>query len=246
MDDSIIKVFDVIWKNADLIIHTNPYDLHLLVGLYESYVERENKSYIWYSTCFALPPFLCDVLKLKAPVKGIKSTSIPQLKPGNYYYFSVFSHDFSIVYVNAKNIYYIDYYSETQRLHPFRMEKLSLERLNIFLQALSKNDINAYLNFHAGSDDFNAEFRDDFQRLYNKKPSLAKLFSEVFEQKLASKIDVEDILRVLLKENPSFPMLDYDLYDYTKEDFEDKPKGALEEAQNIYQSCLEKVKKEFH
>jgi predicted transcriptional regulator len=233
-----MEVFDFIQKHNDLIIHTNPYDLHLLIGLYESFVERKNESYIWYSTCFAIPPFLCDVLKLKAPINGIRYDFVPQLKPGNYYFFNCFDHEFSIVYLDDKTIYCIDYYSETQRSHPFRLERFSLEKIKIFIEALMKNDINGYVKFHGGNASYEETFKEDFQRIYEKYPELAKLVNEVYEQKLNSYVTIEDVFRVLLKENPSFPMSDIDSIDYTEEDFENKPANALQKATEIYQSYL--------
>ena len=181
---SICRVLDFIVEYRDLIIHTNPYDSHLLFHLYETCVEDLHENFIWLSTCFALPPFLCDVLHLQAPRKGKRYDVVPVLKKNHYYYFSVFNHDFSIIYLDDSHIYLIDYYSETKRLLPFRVLKMSKNKLTTLLESLTNNDVDSYLKIHEGNDAFEKEFKKIFRRTARRHPEFAKLFDRVYEQEL--------------------------------------------------------------
>lgn len=195
----------------------------LVVYLYETNGDIE-KAY----SCFWIPPYLCDLLRLQAPEKGVQ-VAPTDMTPGHYYFLYLFDHHLSLIYLDPNTIYVIDYYAETNRSDKFRVTSIIPSDLNSFVQAILTKDIDSYADFHHGD----SAYRQDLHRDIKSHT----LLNGVFEQPLVQ-IDHSDILRVALKTQPSFPSSDVYDTDYTTEDFEDDGPLALCHAQKLYTSNL--------
>lgn len=211
---------------------TNPYDKHLLLNLYQDAIINGN-------SCFWIPPFLCDILRLQAPQHG-QLVDLTMMRPGHYYFLECLSHYASILYLDSNIIYYVDYYVETGRASPFRIEQISIAQLYQLITSASTFDVEGYVNFHGGNADHLAMVHLDIQ--YNR-PKLGgpSLIEAIYEQPLQDGINLHDLLRVIDRSHPSFPMSDIDANDYTEEDFEGLSETALPLAIQHYEMYLQQV-----
>lgn len=225
-----------IQRHRDLILATNPYNLSLLFNIHQTGGDVEKES-----SCFWIPAFLCDLLRLKPHHLG-REIDIRDMSPGHYYYLSLVDHDTSIIYVDDENIFCVDYYMETGRKNFFWARRFTRVRLDRFIKAALDIDINNYAAFHQGNQAYRTELRKSVQWSIGYY-GFAKLVEHVYEQPLSHIPTLQDIRRVVTMTDPSFPYTDVETAqgEFGSEDvydFELEPPEALEYAREIYENKL--------
>lgn len=220
-------------NHTSVVFALNPYNMHLLDTLCYDNIDEHH-------CCFWVPPVLCDMLRLQAPDKGT-CVDYSMMRPGHYYYLECLDHHVSIIYLELEIIFYVDYYQETGREFPFRIEQITVAELNRFLQSVTDANLDEYVKFHKGD----SALRDhlESQANYIQPGSLIEC---VYEQPLQpNDIDLADLRRVIEGTDPSFPMSDFDLGgrdSYIKIDFEDRLPEDLIHANQRYDSYFEKFR----
>lgn len=224
-DTSIVRILNKINRDRSLFIRVNPYNEHIIYDLYEH--NNQGKNIDYNCSCFYIPPFFKDLFKLPLVGNRIYKSGdpvMPKFKNMHFYQINPYSHHSIIIYLNVSKIYYIDYYSETGRESPLRIEKITKTKLNKYISALIGGDLDEVVKFHMGNDKFR-------QMLTNAK----FLLEDISEQQIKYIPQLSDVLRVILSKSHC------DQMDYTDEDLEDlESKKAIEKAKILgYQELAE-------
>lgn len=98
-------------------------------------------------SCFNIPPYIFDLFRL---YESQKIENPEKCQPNHIYFFDVYNHIFTILYFSKDDIWYFDYYIETGRSEPLRLEKITLEEFDHMLGVMSTNNIEEIVQFHRG------------------------------------------------------------------------------------------------
>lgn len=125
-----------------------------------------------YWTCFYPPIIIKDLYSLNnIGVKNIifKLNDL-KLNPGYIYNFEILNHHFSVLYKNIDEMYYIDYYEETNRgsnldrPNSFRLEKMDKNKLIRYIYSYLKRDFHSHALFHYGDKDYENSYKEIFNK----------------------------------------------------------------------------------
>ncbi len=204
-NNEYIPILSFIRQHKDIFLKTNPYNHHLIGHLYDD--KYNNSPIIKNYSCMYVPLYFLDLFGVK---KIDEYTNIDlnnvQLRCGHIYHINVYSHEAILVYVDPEYMYYIDYYSETGRDQPFRIDSVSLQLMMDYILGSLSNNVDAYVNFHNG----NERFR---KYILERYPG-AELMESIMEYKIKCIPQISDILRIMFVKR----FANIDSEDYSAED----------------------------
>lgn len=160
-------------------------------SLYEKIVNKEDLSKILWS-CFFAADFILDLY-------GVYSRDVPELnsepgfnrlpavKASNFvsfeqdfhngfvYKFGIINHQFIVIYLSEEELYYIDYYSETERAEYYRFDSMKREYFLDYIKNYLDGNVEEHSNFHQGSENYSIDCHYSFQQhtpslVYAKTP----------------------------------------------------------------------------
>lgn len=202
-------------------LRSNPYIIGLMSYVHE--IKENDNAVLENYSCFNLPPYFQDLfIHTRGTLEDLfddDNRAPIRVEPSYVYYIATWSHVATIIYLNKDEIYYVDFYSETDRPESFRFERLTPEIVNTYLENCRRNDIEGYLRFHNAGADLRSE-------LYSVIPD-NNLLDEVKRAKITIIPWTTDMLRVVL--HPSADRLGpNENIDYDLEDSGDDPDRQLD------------------
>lgn len=231
--DEVVKILEFYMMHPLKFLKTNPYNQHLVFELYADKYHgidiEQNSSCLW------VPSFFKDLFSL--PIEGHvvfnqeSKDVISVFKPLHIYEIDSYSHCAIVIYLDPGNIFYIDFYSETGRLRPFRVERISHAKLANYVQAAIENNVAEFVKFHRGT--------KDYQRYLDERYSDFDLMDRITEYEITYLPRVSDILRVVMTKTYGLNQSE----DYFEEDFSGLETDVpVEEAKMLgYQILLEEM-----
>lgn len=174
------QIVKVITENPQLWMITNPFNIDPLEVIEDGTDVVDNFS------CFNIPPYIYELFQFD---KYDKPTENPTtFLPGHIYFFDVYSHQFTILYFPNGEIWYVDYYIETERPNPLRFERLSLDQFDRMIENMYSNDVASIAEFHHGSE----QFENDLDKY------MVKYVESVKGYKMEFMPDLMSLLRVAI------------------------------------------------
>lgn len=146
--DQIVKIIQTYPRHWMM---TNPY-----VPIVIDYINQNIDIMNVYS-CFNIPPYIFDLFRL---YESQKIENPKECQPNHIYFFDVYSHMFTILYFSKEDIWYFDYYIETGRPEPLRLEKITLEEFDHMLDVMNNNNIKEIVQFHRGGQELHFELEN--------------------------------------------------------------------------------------
>lgn len=125
--------------------------------------------------------------------------SLDFLEKGFIYEFCLFGHTFNLIYFNDEDIYYVDYYNETNRENLFRFEPIKKETIHELILAYFNHDTKFIKEFHLGDDEYESS-------LAKEEEIIITLASTNFE--FDAKNNIDEIMNLLLE----FPFCWHDVF----------------------------------
>jgi hypothetical protein len=135
-------------------------------------LESGNISDVW--SCFFSAAFILDIYGYRSykDTEGIIVSDIDQLlsdfEPGYIYHFNVFDHEFVVIYESPRNIYYVDYYQETNRdergFPLFRFDCVKKKEIVSLLEAYLDEDFVKWAEFHHGDEEYYDSYVKEYQK----------------------------------------------------------------------------------
>lgn len=127
-------------------------------------------------SCFFIPGYIGDLLKIDTDQHHLRMTPctytiFDELKPGRMFIFDIYNHVFTVLYLQEDEIYYIDFYMETDRPKYFRIERLTLDQLTDYIRAMQNLDFeyiakfNQFINPEAAAAGIQRSYLSDAERL---------------------------------------------------------------------------------
>lgn len=148
MRDHFLQFFYENWPEISLLNHNSDNIFHFLDDI--------KKDVFW--SCF-FPPQLVKELYSK---NSIGNKDFKSFIPGNIYTFEIMDHEFVIIYKNIGELYYMDYYIETERQNVFRIEKLDLVDLERYIQNYKNGNFVEHSKFHHGNKTYMEDYKRNF------------------------------------------------------------------------------------
>jgi hypothetical protein len=138
---------------------------HLEESIDDYYESREGGSDLYSDqtsySCFFVPGYLGDILKIdtdqyQSKFQDCTYSIQDELKQGRMFIFDIVDHVFTVLFLSLDQIYYIDFFMETDRPKYFRCERITLDQLREYIHAMQTLDFMKISQFNQFQDSENA------------------------------------------------------------------------------------------
>lgn len=193
--------------------------------LYDKIVKKRDVSKVPWSCIFAAD-FILDLYKVYSrdePVVGniagfnhlptIKVSDVnsfdKDFQSGFIYKFSIINHEFVVIYLSEQEIYYTDYYSETERSEYYRFESMERQHFLDYLKNYLNSNIMEHVKFHQGSEKYHSDCCNDFAQqspevIYAKLPITFNPSVKYVIQVLENSVTDEEVIKELEDDDLSY------------------------------------------